>query len=101
MSSRGRSYFKTVNISSLVAIKLTSALALVLLSQGKTATTMILGYLFFDGRPNVRQLTGAAVAIVSLGAYSYGSASVASKARQLREQQLQEQQEQQEPLRGG
>ena len=62
-----------LNVSSLMAIKLTSAIAIVLLSQGKTVATMLGGYLFFDAQPNARQLVGAGVAIASIAAYTYGS----------------------------
>ena len=62
-----------LNLSSLSAIKLTSAVVLVLLSQGKTVTTLLLGYLFFDGHPSSMQLAGSTLAVVSLGAYTYGS----------------------------
>ena len=67
-----------LNLSSLSAIKLTSAISLVLLSQAKTVTTLVLGYLFFDGHPTGMQLAGSALAIVSLGAYTYGSMQLKS-----------------------
>ena len=51
------------------------------ISQGKTAVTMLGGYLFFDGQPNARQLFGAALALTSLGAYSYGSAVLHAQGR--------------------
>ena len=62
-----------LNVSSLVAIKMTSAIAIVLLSQGKTITTMLLGFLFFDGHPTSMQLAGAGLALLSLSAYTYAS----------------------------
>ena len=42
---------------------------------------MLGGYLFFDGQPNARQLFGAALALTSLGAYSYGSAVLHAQGR--------------------
>jgi solute carrier family 35 protein E3 len=66
-----------LNVSSLIALKLTSAVALVLLSQGKTVATMLGGYLLFDAQPSARQLAGAALAVCSLGAYTYGSTVLA------------------------
>ena len=60
-----------LNVSSLYAIQLTSAMALVLLGQGKTAMTLLGGYLFFDGQPNARQLCGSALALTSIGTYGY------------------------------
>ena len=105
-----------LNVSSLVAIQLTSAVAIVLLSQGKTAATMLGGYLFFDGQPNARQLAGASIAVLSLGAYSYGSALLAERKTSTRdttgdfeaqgehggtlETRPRREQEEEEPLRG-
>ena len=73
-----------LNVSSLVAIKLTSAVAIVLLSQGKTVATMLGGYLFFDANPAPVSLLGAATAIVSIGAYSYGSATLTARGEPLK-----------------
>ena len=102
-----------LNVSSLMAIKLTSAIAIVLLSQGKTVATILGGYLFFDAHPNARQVFGAAMAVVSLSAYSYSSAVLAQQknsstldvARELRQpgdpdDQDCDQQLEQQPLRG-
>ena len=90
-----------LNVSSLVAIKLTSAVAIVLLSQGKTVATMLGGYLFFDAQPAPISLLGAAIAICSIGAYSYGAATLEARppAERWREQPACAADEQQMPLR--
>ena len=62
-----------LNVSSLSAIKFTNALALVLLGQGKTAMTIVLGWLFFDRQPTPMQCAGSVLAMFSLGVYTYGS----------------------------
>ncbi|EOD16662.1 hypothetical protein EMIHUDRAFT_370254 [Emiliania huxleyi CCMP1516] len=98
-----------LNVSALYAIKLTSAIAIVLLSQGKTAVTLLGGYLFFDGQPNVRQLGGATIAVLSLGTYSYLSATLGGVAGAAPSSQRGEDppteaesaREQQQPLKGG
>ena len=60
-----------LNISSLTTIQMTSALAIVLLGQAKTMLTMLGGFVFFDAAPPTRLLTGAALAIISIAAYTY------------------------------
>ena len=67
-----------LNVSSLVAISLTSAVAIVLLGQTKMMLTLLGGFLFFDAQPAPRMIAGAAVAICSIAAYTYSS--VAAKA---------------------
>jgi drug/metabolite transporter (DMT)-like permease len=62
-----------LNVSSLVVIKLTSAIAIVLLNQSKTVLTLIGGFLFFDRDPQPRMLAGATLAICSIAIYTYNS----------------------------
>ena len=61
------------NVSSLLALGLTSALALVLLGQAKTCAILFAGYLLFDRTPTARAAFGAALAIVSIGGFTYVS----------------------------
>jgi drug/metabolite transporter (DMT)-like permease len=60
-----------LNVSSLVAIKLTSAIAIVLLGQTKTVLTLLGGVLLFDAAPSPRMVAGATLAVVSIAAYTY------------------------------
>ena len=60
-----------LNVTSLVSIKLTSAITIVLLSQTKTVLTLLGGFLLYDAKPSASMLGGATLAIVSIGAYTY------------------------------
>lgn len=59
-----------LNISSLLALGETSAVAVVLLGQCKTLAIIAGGYLLFDAHPSGKTLLGAALAIASIGAYT-------------------------------
>ena len=54
-------------------------MAVVLLGQCKTLAIISGGYLLFDARPNARTLLGAALAMVSIGAYTLISLSASSR----------------------
>ena len=62
-----------LNVSSLVTIQITSAIAIVLLGQTKMMLTLLGGFLFFDSAPAPRMLAGAALAIGSSAVYTYES----------------------------
>ena len=64
-----------LNISSLLALGETSAVAVVLLGQCKTLAIIGGGYLLFDAHPSGKTLLGAALAIASIGAYTLISLS--------------------------
>ena len=59
-----------LNVSSLFALGATSAVSVVLLGQCKTCSILLGGYLFFDARPRVQTLAGAALALTSVAAYT-------------------------------
>ena len=59
-----------LNVSSLFALGATSAVSVVLLGQCKTCSILLGGYLFFDARPRLHTLAGAALALTSVGAYT-------------------------------
>jgi solute carrier family 35 protein E3 len=59
-----------LNVSSLFALGATSAVSVVLLGQCKTCSILLGGYLFFDARPRVQTLAGAALALTSVAAFT-------------------------------
>eukprot|EP00908_Phaeocystis_cordata_P011514 Transcript_22422.p1 GENE.Transcript_22422~~Transcript_22422.p1 ORF type:complete len:343 (-),score=123.98 Transcript_22422:830-1858(-) len=60
-----------LNLSSLLALGETSAVAVVLLGQCKTLAILTGGYLLFDAQPSAKTLLGAALAMFSIGAYTW------------------------------
>ena len=59
-----------LNLSSLLALGETSAVAVVLLGQCKSLAIIAGGYLLFDAHPSGQTLLGAALAVASIGAYT-------------------------------
>lgn len=60
-----------LNLSSLLALGATSAVAVVLLGQCKTLAIVLGGVVLFDATPNGQTLLGAVLAVASIGCYTY------------------------------
>ena len=70
-----------LNLSSLLALGATSAVAVVLLGQCKTLAIILGGAVLFDATPNAKTLFGAGLAMVSIGCYTYITTIAAAEQR--------------------
>mmetsp|Transcript_3106 Transcript_3106/g.7209 ORF Transcript_3106/g.7209 Transcript_3106/m.7209 type:complete len:357 (-) Transcript_3106:169-1239(-) len=63
------------NVSSTWVLGLTSPIAHILLGQLKTVCVLLGGYFFFDSKPRLRTLLGAALTLVAITLYAFSKAT--------------------------